>query len=148
MGSNNYSVPLEQGAPFVLRPADPIVGASFSILVPNHVRWELLYVQFQLITAPAGGARMVIFQLDDATGAFLIWEQNATQAASMGLSYHFVPGDGNAAATIGQRRYGVFPRNLILLPNTTIHFAIDAINPSDVVSNVFIHARRWAERNV
>ncbi len=148
MGSNNYSVPLEQGAPFVLRAPNPDVGASFSILVPNHVRWQLLYVQFQLITNPAGGVRRINFELDDATGPFLLWQQDSTQMASTGILYHFVPGDGNGVTSIGSSKYGVFPRNLILLPNTTISFTVDAINPADTLSAIVIHARRWAERSV
>lgn len=148
MGSNNYSVPLEQGAPFVLRPADPIAGASLPILVPNHLRWEFHYIRFLLANDGNAAVRRVTFRVDDPAGNFITWDTDITLAASLTFLYILVPGASNAITTIDGNRFGFFPENILLLPNMTLTILIQNIQAGDQISGILLYGRQWAERSV
>jgi len=148
MQNPNYSVPLEQGAPFVLRPADPGAGNDLAILVPNHVRWLIHYLTFTLTTAVGGAVRRPTFRVDDVTGNFISFEANATQAAAIARVWAFTPQPAPTGTTIGGNLYASMPENILLLPNMTLTMLIQTIAAGDTITNARLYGRRWIERSV
>ncbi len=144
----NYSVPIEQGGPFVLRPADPGAGASLSQLTVGHFRWEFHLLAFTLTTDANAANRRVTIQLSDVTGTFMSWDLNAQQTASLVREYWLQPGEGNAVTGIDGNLYGFYPRNLLLKPDVTLKILIQNIQVGDEITSAFFTGRRWVERSV
>jgi len=143
----SYSVPLEQGAPFVLRPANPAAGASLTIPVPAHARWRFEHVRFTLATAVGGAVRTPTFRANDATGVFAQLEPNGTQAASLTRTWHFMAQESFIIFTSGANIYTPMPPRFVLLPGMDLQILIQTIQAGDQISDVLTYGRQWAERS-
>ncbi len=143
-----YSVPIEQGAPFVLDVANPSAGADLTQLVPNHVRWEFHTMRFTFTTDANTANRRVTYQLDDTTGTFVSYEMGGEQTDTLARTYFLTPSDLQTLNTIGGNLYGFFPRNLLLLPGMTFRILIQNIQVGDQIADFRAYGRRWVERSV
>lgn len=124
--------------------AAPAAGAEWSVTVGPNVIWEVLAVQFQLVTSAAVANRNAMLRVTDNLNAeaFRVGPQ-AVQAASLTNTYSYLPGFGYASGT-GRQQVGWPSPPPVLLPGYVLGTTTSAIDVGDQYSLVELQVREWS----
>lgn len=148
MNEVNYSVPLEQGAPFVERLTDPAGGANLLFVIPNHLRIQLESIRLTFATDATAVTRRFNIRFFDATGIITQKEWTVSQAATLTRFYHAVPQDVIDSTLVGNNLYGPLGYNGVMLPNQRLEITFNTIQAGDAITDAILSGKRWVERNV
>lgn len=145
----SYSVPLEQGAPRAINPADPAAGANY--LMPDsdllNVRFNVLRVTFDFVTAAGGGDRQMRLIFPNGTPFGHEFIVQATQAAALTRVYHLDPVNPQTPVTVGTDIIAPLPSDIPLnLPFFKLQIVPIGIQAGDQLQNIAIMGRAWAQR--
>lgn len=92
-----------------IQATNPGAGADFTVTVPAGARWQLLGLNYQLVTSAAVATRTSQLVIDDGANVVFQNTQAAGQAASLTEQYCYTPLGGNSPVAQGASLLSLAP---------------------------------------
>lgn len=116
--------------PSVLASTDPAANTEHSITVPAGEQWDLLAINFSLVTDGNAANRTVTITIDDGTTVYAKATGPVTQAASLTYNYTFGVGSALLTAVAGLNVTVPLPQ-LSLMPGHRIKTVTTNLQATD-----------------
>lgn len=131
-----------------IAPVNPAAGASLSIAVNLNARWQLISVEFVLVTDANAADRLITIEGDDGTDEFYGSAPTGPQTASQNIRYRGNTGIGQPFQMGTAGRIG-FPLNTNFFLNTgdTLDILIGGIQVADQISDIVFRVKQWIVEN-
>lgn len=120
----------------------PAAGANISDTVPANAKWQLMSMQFQLVTSAAVANRLMVVVLDDGLNAFASMAETAAQAASLTWIYTLAPSILSNAGANGFAQ-ATIPNPTILYPGFRIRSNFLLLQAADQISQIIYQVQEW-----
>lgn len=144
---NNYSVPLEQGEPFIVHVANPAVATNWFYLLANGYRYKLLSCMFRLVTDANVANRVVGLNINLAGVIHSEYYRAANVTAGLTIDCTFAVGIGTPYGPFDTFLAVPLPDPMPLQPQFIIESDVKYMQVGDQISDIYLYFARWVEQS-
>lgn len=151
MSQPGYSFTSQPALPWsykVIQPANPGLGNTFFVTVPNNAIYELIFVQFGFNTSATVITRIPQLQIYPAGFILGVPSMNlfsGGQAAALNVGWNYNAGQAvnNQYDSVTQSWYNAIPPKTILLPGDTLTCIVGNFQIGDFFNSIRVVVRNY-----